>query len=198
MLDHTQTIAALTLAIETLREQLIRERDRADRAERLLAERSNSLSLYKESEREEERECVQVAARASEDLPELWREAALTERRRADLPDVDLESEWRKLILYDDGKQIRLCRWLKWARGARLDHTNQPRIEQPAELTVAAETSAAMPRVGSDAEQAKAYSWAKTGKWAPRGMEASWGPAPDQPGCQLPSALVAWAKGART
>lgn len=114
------------------------------------------------------------------DIPDGWEEAATAERRRTGLPDVDLGREWRKHVLWfeDQGRPIRLGSWLIWAVRTRLDHTNTP---IPA---IAVSTQA-----GDAREQRQARDWVKRGFWL---RDGSWGPAPNQPGCNLPAALVAW------
>jgi len=42
---------------------------------------------------------------------------------------------------------------------------------------------------GDEREQRQARDWVRKGFWLRNGM---WGPAPDQPGCNLPAGLVAW------
>lgn len=126
-----------------------------------------------------------------EKIPASWEEAAATERRRAGLPDVDLDAEWRKHILWfrDRDRPIRLGSWLLWALRARLDHTNAPNPPPP---TGRDNPPISHPGSGTDQDHARARSWARTGRWAPPGID--WGPAPDQPGCALPPALIAWCR----
>lgn len=121
-----------------------------------------------------------------ENLSEGWREAAVAERRRADLPDVDLEAEWRKHVLWftDRDRPIRLGSWLLWALRTRLDHTNTPAA--PIEVG-----NPPIPHPGNEREQRQARDWVKRGFWL---RDGSWGPAPDQPGCTLPPALITWCR----
>ena len=42
---------------------------------------------------------------------------------------------------------------------------------------------------GDERQQRQARDWVRRGFWLRSG---AWGPAPDQPGCELPPDLVAW------
>jgi hypothetical protein len=42
---------------------------------------------------------------------------------------------------------------------------------------------------GNEREQRQARDWAERGFWL---RDGSWGPAPDQAGCNLPPSLIAW------
>jgi len=42
---------------------------------------------------------------------------------------------------------------------------------------------------GDERQQRQARDWVRRGFWL---RDGSWGPAPDQPGCNLPPALIAW------
>jgi len=45
------------------------------------------------------------------------------------------------------------------------------------------------PLPGNERQQRQARDWVRRGFWL---RDGSWGPAPDQPGCNLPPALIAW------
>jgi len=42
---------------------------------------------------------------------------------------------------------------------------------------------------GDERQQRQARDWVRRAFWL---RDGSWGPAPDQPGCNLPPALIAW------
>lgn len=132
-----------------------------------------------------------------DEIPDGWIAAATTARRRVDLPDVDLQVEWRKLVIYAADERISRSRWLMWSMRARLDHTNTPApVTGDTTTVVNPETLPnAAPPAGTDQERARARGWAKTGRWAPQGVD--WGPAPDRPDCALPPGLIAWCCAAR-
>lgn len=128
-------------------------------------------------------------ARVHEGLPPDWEAEAADERRCSGLEEVDLQEEWRKLCIHD-AKPPTLRRWIIWARRAYLDHTNQPKAVVNSNGLA---RSTIVPTVGTPQERARVGSWVRIGKWAPRGMEDEWGPAPDQPGCKLPPEIIAFA-----
>src|SRR5262245_34223489 len=115
------------------------------------------------------------------ELSEAWRTAAAAERERAGLDEVDLDSEWRKLVLYVEGRPIRLGQWLRWAYRAYLDHTNQPKpkskpVENPS------------PWINpTDEDWRRELSfWRKFGRFNPL-----YGAAPGETGCRVPAHLLA-------
>lgn len=142
---------------------------------------------------------VETRAR-DDDMPAGWERAAADERERAGLCELNLRPVWRKLVIHDrDSRGFpTMGRWLLWALRERPDHTNRPAPKPEPEavdaLDEAESGTVALPRIGTEQEQARAAGWARTGKWAPTpAMLADWGPPPGMPGCTLPAALAAWA-----
>lgn len=164
-----------------------------ERLARLEALVSLSLST-KESNLERE---GSVAAR--EELDAEWESAATTDRRRADLPDVDLHAEWYKYRRNREaqGKAISRADWLGWAYRTRLDHTNQPKPPAPERSAAASEA----PKAGRPPAPAGIHKtdWLHIWDWAhpkpgrrPFWAE-SWGKPPGHPNCTLPAAAIAHA-----
>jgi hypothetical protein len=136
-----------------------------------------------------------------DEIPPGWERAAAEERGRLGLVELNLIAAWRKLVAYDADKGRgfpTLGRWLLWAIREWLDHTNHPnpnREPDPESDSAEAESgTVALPQIGTDRERARADSYRRTGKWAPPGQAAEWGPAPGMPGCTLPAELAAWAQ----
>ena len=120
-----------------------------------------------------------------DEIPVDWEAAAAAERRLAGLGPVNLMAEWRKLVAYSEGARITIWRWRGWVLKARCD--------KPAETaTIVAPTASTIVDgrlPGDDRQQRQARDWVRRGFWL---RDGSWGPAPDQPGCGLPPALIAW------
>jgi hypothetical protein len=131
---------------------------------------------------------------SEDEIPSGWEEAAAAERRLAGLGEVNLRAEWRKLVAYSEGARITIWRWRGWALKARGDVPLTAHLDTlphggatPANGTLTRHLTDALP--GDDREQRQARDWVRRGFWL---RDGSWGPAPDQPGCTLPPALVAW------
>jgi len=123
---------------------------------------------------------------SQDEIPDGWKEAAAAERRLAGLPDVNYRVEWRKLVAYSEGARITIWRWRGWALRARGGPLGSDLGAAP---QGAPNGSKLEPLPGDEREQRQARDWVRRGFWL---RDGSWGPAPDQPGCQLPVGLVAW------
>jgi len=128
---------------------------------------------------------------SQDEIPIGWEEAAAAERRLAGLGPVNLRAEWRKLVAYSEGARITIWRWRGWvlkARGERNPSADTRNCSGAGTLSDGATPCGdALP--GDERQQRQARDWVRRGFWL---RDGSWGPAPDQPGCQLPAALVAW------
>jgi len=130
---------------------------------------------------------------SQDEIPNGWEEAAAAERRLAGLAPVNLPCEWRKLVAYSEGQKVSIWRWRGWVLKARGDHSAG--AEKGAVGTFPAaefciQNRSAPNRIpGDERQQRQARDWVRSGFWLRSG---TWGPAPDQPGCTLPPALVAW------
>ena len=99
-------------------------------------------------------------------------------------------AEWRKLVAYSEGARITIWRWRGWALKARADGTRPNLDTLPScAAQLVPNGSNLEPLPGDDRQQGQARDWVRRGFWL---RDGSWGPAPDQPNCMLPAALIAW------
>ena len=124
-----------------------------------------------------------------DEIPQGWEAAAAAERRLAGLGPVNLACEWRKLVAYSEGARITLWRWRGWALKARGERAADQFDIVKLKATTAVDQESNAHLIGDDRQQRQARDWVRSGFWLRGGM---WGPAPDQPGCTLPAALIAW------
>jgi len=124
-----------------------------------------------------------------DEIPVGWEEAAAAERRLAGLGPVNLRAEWRKLVAYSEGQRITIWRWRGWALKARCDQKKVSDTETFSAEFPTGNRSDSEHLPGDDRQQRQARDWVRRGFWLRNG---AWGPAPDQPGCELPLGLVAW------
>lgn len=116
-----------------------------------------------------------------DEISDGWIEAAANERRLAGLPDADLKLEWRKLVNRTEGQVVSRWRWIDWALKA---HRCTPaRKDEPAPA------ASLSPFKGREREAARVLGFYESGFWL-----RSWGPRPDQPGCEVEPAILAWAQ----
>lgn len=116
--------------------------------------------------------------REEEGLPRAWKEAAQLKRRRVDLPEVNLEVEYQKYVLWyeNKGHEIGITSWLLWAVRAYLDRGNQP---------VAEEKRRAWEDPTDDDWRSVLAFWRKSGSF-----NSLYGPAPGEAGCRVPAHLL--------
>jgi hypothetical protein len=133
-------------------------------------------------------------APSQDEIPVGWEEAAAAERRLAGLAPVNLACEWRKLVAYSEGQRITIWRWRGWVLKARGERATEAvagsighRIQMVPIGGAASPAGEFLP--GDERQQRQARDWVRRGFWLRNG---AWGPRPDQPGCTLPAALVAW------
>lgn len=118
---------------------------------------------------------------SQDEISEEWIDAATNERRVAGLPDADLKLEWRKLVNRMEGQAVSRWRWIDWALKA---HRCTPaRKDEPAPAP------SPSPFKGREREVARVLGFYESGFWL-----RSWGPRPDQPGCEVAPAILAWAQ----
>jgi len=152
------------------------------------------LELSSGSKEPSERELSpQALSQQQDEIPIGWEEAAAAERRLAGLGPVNLRTEWRKLVAYSEGQRITIWRWRGWVLKARCDRAtdleHKSDFVKPSALADLERNSNFAKPPGDERQQRQARDWVRRGFWL---RDGSWGPAPDQPGCQLPAALVAW------
>lgn len=158
---------------------------------------SNKSYLEGRRRRAPAREPGQEVTDLNQPPPEGWVQEGSRFRQSYGLVEINLMAEWRKFVLWyaEHGREISLPAWLRWAFRAYRDHTNELK---PAGVTPDdAIRVTPLPAAGTDRERARVHGWVRTGKWAIPSLRDAWGPAPDQPGCTLPPALVAWALAGR-
>jgi len=122
-----------------------------------------------------------------DEIPVGWEEAAAAERRLAGLGPVNLRAEWRKLLAHVEGQPVNIWRWRGWVLKARADLS--ARAEKRGEPVHSGEHFDGDALPGDERQKRQARDWVRRGFWL---RDGSWGPAPDQPGCGLPPALIAW------
>jgi len=143
------------------------------------------LELSSGSKEPSERELSpQALSQQQDEIPIGWEEAAAAERRLAGLGPVNLRTEWRKLVAYSEGQRITIWRWRGWELKARCD-----RVAEAAPVVADSDSPARELLPGDNRERRQARDWVRRGFWL---RDGSWGPAPDQPNCTLPAALIAW------
>ena len=100
-------------------------------------------------------------------------------------------AEWRKLVAYSEGARITIWRWRGWVLKARCTtpSTDARASTRSPDVTAWPNGSNLEPLPGDERQQRQARDWVRRGFWL---RDGSWGPAPDQPGCTLPAALIAW------
>jgi hypothetical protein len=142
------------------------------------------VSLFSEDSKNLERE-------REEQLPRAWLDAAVAERSRAGLPEVNLEVEYRKFVLWyaDKGREIRLGSWLIWAVRAWLDRGNMPAPAAAAKEEPAPRDRAAPPRgetvMAEIRQRGELRQYFERGHWPPNR-----GPKPDDADCRYPAELI--------